>query len=192
MGRCSEPEKPQDMILPNSREAQVPVSNGTRAKEGSGFSIRKSLRDGITEFFRYESVLGIASMGMATGPTEAGTEILIPIPAKLTRSARGVNPRDSHAITGIKSVGPRSEALHSSNDFVSRDDRKVWLKSSLDLIEFGMADPARGDLDQYLPGSRDRVGQVDQGEGALFNGRGLPQHHSFHGLHLLSIYDSTL
>jgi hypothetical protein len=65
-------------------------------------------------------------------------------------AACGVNPGDTDSITGFESAGALAGSGDGTHDLVPGYNRQFSKKSALDLVQFGMADTANGDLDQYF------------------------------------------
>jgi hypothetical protein len=74
-----------------------------------------------------------------------------------------VNPANTNSITWPKFRDAPAQLLDSPNHFVSEHDRQSWgSRSTLDLVEFGVAHAASGNPDKNLARPSFGRAQVDE------------------------------
>src|SRR5690348_17158996 len=74
------------------REIERPQSDGAGAEQGRGLLWRQAGRQAMRERCRYDHPLGVAAIGVASGGSETGAEILPSRSAEIADAAGPVNP----------------------------------------------------------------------------------------------------
>src|SRR5205814_5557458 len=96
-------------------------------------------------------VIGESAVGVIAGELGALAEVLPPAAAGLAGAARPAEPRDPHAVAGLKAPRDRSRALDPADDLVSgHDGRPRGRQLALDDVQVGAAHAARAHADQDL------------------------------------------
>ena len=183
MGGGAKAHETKGLAVMQHGQAQGPVANRPGAQQRGGLGIREHGRNriGITSRDRHE--FGIAARRVPAGRLEVGAEVFAPLLAMAAGPATGVDPGHAHPGADRHARDSLATRDHPTNHLMPQNRGKShrW-GAALDLVQFGVTDPAGQHLDQQVIIPDDRywhlretqglgvVGQVDTGV----------QHHRLH------------
>ena len=95
-------------------------------------------------------MIRVPAVDVPTGEARREAEIFPAEDAKATAAASRVQPRNPDAVTWGEAAHPGAARRHSSDDLMSRHDRRPARREvALDDVEIGPADAAHLDVDEH-------------------------------------------
>ncbi|MBV6467961.1 MAG: hypothetical protein PGMFKBFP_03334 [Anaerolineales bacterium] len=169
----AEAHQSQSSFVVEIAQAERAIADRARAQQRRGFGIGQGIGDRVDEVGAEFHILGVSAVHVAARGLELRTEILPPRLAEVALAARGRDPRRADALTALRDA----HRLMSQNDGQPRRGRPPF-----DLVQFGAADSAADDAQQYFV--RARLGVRDgferEGSGILRQRSESAQEHGFH------------
>ena len=149
MGRSAEPGQAELLTVLKSGQFQGSIADGPGAEKRRRFGIAECCGDGVGKIFLHRHEFRIPAVGIPSGRPEIRAQVLLPVAAKPALSASRVDPGHAGAIAGPELIGARARLLDNTHDLMAENDRQPRRRRPpLDFIQFGVANPARVDLEQ--------------------------------------------
>jgi hypothetical protein len=127
-----------------SRFAERAVADQSSAEQWRCAHIIVALRNSKTETRIGRDVFGIAAVDRVTGEARAPAEILAAGETEIAFAASPPEPRNTDALTDVKIIDAFTEFFDLSDDFVSRNQRQLWIwQFTIDDVQIGAAHRAR-------------------------------------------------
>jgi hypothetical protein len=90
---------------------------------------------------RDSHILTITAVGISSGCLEIGAQVLISCQTEFAFPTCGINPRNPNSVSNFMESDVFTNLFYISNNLVTGYNWKVgWWGSTLDFIQFGMAD----------------------------------------------------